>query len=109
MKFARVRTATGVRPVALVDEVAYDLSDRVTDLDGSTLGDLAGLGRAVRAGELPTIDLDGAEFDAPVAAVGAVIAIGMNYAAHAAESGAAPPELPVMFLKTPNTIGESSW
>lgn len=104
MKFARIRTDTGVRPVAVVDEVAYDIGDRVADLDPSTLGGLADLGRAVRAGELPTIDLDDAEFDAPVRGVGAVIAIGMNYAAHAAESGAAPPALPVMFLKTPNTI-----
>ena len=39
-----------------------------------------------------------------MASPGAVIAIGMNYAAHAAESGAAPPPVPVMFLKTPNTI-----
>jgi 2,4-didehydro-3-deoxy-L-rhamnonate hydrolase len=104
MKFARVRTGAGVRPVAVVEEVAYDLSDRVADLDPSTLSDLADLGRAVRAGELPTTDLDGADFAAPVRGVGAVIAIGMNYAAHAAESGAAPPALPVMFLKTPNTI-----
>jgi 2-keto-4-pentenoate hydratase/2-oxohepta-3-ene-1,7-dioic acid hydratase in catechol pathway len=29
----------------------------------------------------------------------------MNYAAHAAESGSAAPELPVVFLKTPNTVG----
>ncbi|GIF73556.1 hypothetical protein Asi02nite_30740 [Asanoa siamensis] len=28
----------------------------------------------------------------------------MNYAAHAAESGAAPPEQPVMFYKAPNTV-----
>jgi 2-keto-4-pentenoate hydratase/2-oxohepta-3-ene-1,7-dioic acid hydratase in catechol pathway len=28
----------------------------------------------------------------------------MNYAAHAAESGAQPPEQPVVFLKTPNTV-----
>jgi 2,4-didehydro-3-deoxy-L-rhamnonate hydrolase len=104
MKFARVRTATGVRPVVVADEVAYDLRDRVGDLDPPVLADLADLGRAARAGELPTIDLDGADFDAPVRGVGAVIAIGMNYAAHAAESGAAPPALPVMFLKTPNTI-----
>jgi 2-keto-4-pentenoate hydratase/2-oxohepta-3-ene-1,7-dioic acid hydratase in catechol pathway len=33
-----------------------------------------------------------------------VICIGMNYAAHAAESGSAPPEIPIMFLKTPNTV-----
>jgi 2,4-didehydro-3-deoxy-L-rhamnonate hydrolase len=104
MKFARVRTGAGVRPVAVADEVAYDLSDRIADLDPSTVGELADLGRAVRAGELPTTDLDGADFDAPVHGVSAVIAIGMNYAAHAAESGAAPPALPVMFLKTPNTI-----
>ena len=41
---------------------------------------------------------------APIARPGAVICIGMNYAAHAAESGSAPPEPPVIFLKTPNTI-----
>jgi 2,4-didehydro-3-deoxy-L-rhamnonate hydrolase len=104
MRFARVRTETGVRPVAVVDDVAYDLRDRIPDLDPSTLGALGDLGPAIRAGELPTTDLDGAAFDAPVRGVGAVIAIGMNYAAHAAESGAAPPALPVMFLKTPNTI-----
>jgi 2,4-diketo-3-deoxy-L-fuconate hydrolase len=28
----------------------------------------------------------------------------MNYAAHAAESGSPPPEIPIMFLKTPNTV-----
>jgi 2-keto-4-pentenoate hydratase/2-oxohepta-3-ene-1,7-dioic acid hydratase in catechol pathway len=33
-----------------------------------------------------------------------VICIGMNYAAHAAESGSAPPEVPIVFMKTPNTV-----
>jgi 2-keto-4-pentenoate hydratase/2-oxohepta-3-ene-1,7-dioic acid hydratase in catechol pathway len=33
-----------------------------------------------------------------------VLCIGMNYAAHAAESGSAPPEIPILFLKTPNTV-----
>jgi 2,4-diketo-3-deoxy-L-fuconate hydrolase len=28
----------------------------------------------------------------------------MNYAAHAAESGSLPPTIPIMFLKTPNTV-----
>jgi 2-keto-4-pentenoate hydratase/2-oxohepta-3-ene-1,7-dioic acid hydratase in catechol pathway len=28
----------------------------------------------------------------------------MNYAAHAAESGSAPPEVPIIFHKTPNTV-----
>jgi 2-keto-4-pentenoate hydratase/2-oxohepta-3-ene-1,7-dioic acid hydratase in catechol pathway len=33
-----------------------------------------------------------------------VYCIGMNYAAHAAESGSAPPENMVMFMKSPNTV-----
>jgi 2-keto-4-pentenoate hydratase/2-oxohepta-3-ene-1,7-dioic acid hydratase in catechol pathway len=33
-----------------------------------------------------------------------VICIGQNYASHAAESGAAPPESPIVFLKHPNTV-----
>ena len=41
---------------------------------------------------------------APVARPHAVWCIGMNYAAHAAESGATPPEVPVLFFKTPNTV-----
>jgi 2-keto-4-pentenoate hydratase/2-oxohepta-3-ene-1,7-dioic acid hydratase in catechol pathway len=33
-----------------------------------------------------------------------VLCIGMNYAAHAAESGAQPPRYPVVFYKAPNTV-----
>jgi 2-keto-4-pentenoate hydratase/2-oxohepta-3-ene-1,7-dioic acid hydratase in catechol pathway len=36
---------------------------------------------------------------------GSVVCVGMNYAAHAAESGAKPPRQPVIFLKTNNTVG----
>ena len=34
----------------------------------------------------------------------AVICIGQNYAAHAAETGAPAPEYPIMFFKHPNTV-----
>jgi 2-keto-4-pentenoate hydratase/2-oxohepta-3-ene-1,7-dioic acid hydratase in catechol pathway len=33
-----------------------------------------------------------------------VVCIGQNYAAHAAESGSAPPARPIIFFKTPNTV-----
>ncbi len=33
-----------------------------------------------------------------------MLCIGQNYAAHAAESGATPPERPIMFYKAPNTV-----
>lgn len=51
--------------------------------------------------ELVTLDL---RRGAPIGRPGAVICVGMNYAAHAAESGALPPEQPVIFLKLPNTV-----
>jgi len=34
----------------------------------------------------------------------AVVCIGQNYAAHAAESGSEPPERPIIFFKHPNTV-----
>jgi 2,4-didehydro-3-deoxy-L-rhamnonate hydrolase len=53
---------------------------------------------------LPTFAVAGLRIGAPIARPGAVLCIGMNYAAHAAESGNAPPSEPVLFLKTPNTV-----
>ncbi|WP_221446024.1 fumarylacetoacetate hydrolase family protein [Lipingzhangella halophila] len=47
---------------------------------------------------------DNSRFGAPVCSPSAVICIGQNYAQHAAESGAKPPERPIVFLKTPNTV-----
>ncbi len=41
---------------------------------------------------------------APIVRPAAVLCIGMNYAAHAAESGSQPPQWPVLFFKHPNTI-----
>jgi len=35
---------------------------------------------------------------------GAVLCIGQNYAAHAAESGVEPPTTPILFYKAPNTV-----
>ncbi len=59
---------------------------------------------ALEAGTLPEIDISGRRIGAPIARPSAVICIGQNYAAHAAESGAAAPTQPIIFLKTPNTI-----
>jgi 2-keto-4-pentenoate hydratase/2-oxohepta-3-ene-1,7-dioic acid hydratase in catechol pathway len=56
-------------------------------------------------GELTAVKLDpSVRHGSPVVSASAVICIGQNYAAHAAESGAKPPKDPIVFLKTPNTI-----
>lgn len=84
----------------------YDLRRLTAAIDGAFLASdgLVRAAAAAEAGELERIDIAGLRVGSPIARPGAVLCIGMNYAAHAAESGAAPPEVPVLFLKTPNTI-----
>jgi 2-keto-4-pentenoate hydratase/2-oxohepta-3-ene-1,7-dioic acid hydratase in catechol pathway len=103
----RLGPAGAERPTARTgDGTVYDLSPLTDDIDG---GFLAGGGvdrarEAADAGRLPVIDPAGLRVGAPVARPGAVVCIGQNYAAHAAESGAAPPTTPIVFFKHPNTV-----
>jgi 2-keto-4-pentenoate hydratase/2-oxohepta-3-ene-1,7-dioic acid hydratase in catechol pathway len=88
------------------DGTVYDLSPLATDLDGAFFagGGIERARDAVAAGQLPALDLGGLRVGAPVARPNAVICIGQNYAAHAAESGSAPPTEPIIFFKHPNTV-----
>ena len=111
LKFLRIGEAGAERPAALDDDgVLWDLSPLTPDIDGQFLasGGLDAAAGAVSAGGLPIIDdpADGTglRIGAPVARPQAVICIGMNYAAHAAESGSAPPTRTVIFFKHPNTV-----
>jgi len=84
----------------------FDLATLTADLTGDFLAD-GGVDRVraeLAAGRLSTVDEAGQRIGAPVAKPGAVICIGQNYAAHAAESGSAPPERPIIFFKHPNTV-----
>jgi 2-keto-4-pentenoate hydratase/2-oxohepta-3-ene-1,7-dioic acid hydratase in catechol pathway len=84
----------------------YDLSAVTGDIDGAFLagGGVDRAREAVEAGRLPVLDPAGLRVGAPVAKPGAVLCIGQNYAAHAAESGAEPPSTPILFFKHPNTV-----
>ena len=106
MKFQRIGSVGVERPIVIDDGVAYDLSTITRDVDGDFLagGGIATTRDALARGVLAPIDIDGARIGAPVARPQAVWCIGMNYAAHAAESGSAPPTVPVLFFKTPNTV-----
>jgi 2-keto-4-pentenoate hydratase/2-oxohepta-3-ene-1,7-dioic acid hydratase in catechol pathway len=107
MKLARLGPLGDERPVLVTQDATYHLGDLTSDIDGSFLaGDgLRRVHEAHAAGRLPEVE-DAATLrtGAPVARPSAVLCIGMNYAAHAAESGSAPPEAPILFLKTPNTV-----
>lgn len=106
MKLARLGPRGAERPVLVTDDATYDLTGPTPDLTGDFLAD-GGLDRvraAYAAGELADLDPTGLRVGAPIPRPSSVICIGMNYAAHAAESGSAPPTVPVMFLKTANTV-----
>ncbi len=107
MKFARLGDVGSEIPVVIDGDRYLDLRSITTDIDGAFLstGPQAAVEAALAAGSLP--ELQGAaelRIGAPIARPSAVVCIGMNYAAHAAESGSAPPTIPIMFMKTPNTV-----
>ncbi|GAA1488871.1 fumarylacetoacetate hydrolase family protein [Brachybacterium sacelli] len=107
MQLRRLGPSGQEKPALVSDGVTYRLEAVTDDVTGAFLAD-DGIGRAaaaLAAGELPV--WEGAEAErigAPIARPEAVICIGQNYAAHAAESGAEPPTTPIVFFKHPNTV-----
>jgi 2-keto-4-pentenoate hydratase/2-oxohepta-3-ene-1,7-dioic acid hydratase in catechol pathway len=96
------------RPVVAIDDDIYvDVSDVVTDFDGSFFA--AGLGAlaatvAERAASGSVRRFTGERVGAPIARPYQILCIGLNYADHAAESGRQPPAEPIVFTKAPNTL-----
>ena len=87
------------------DGVIRDLRSLTADIDGPFL-ESDGLRRArAVASDLPVLE-NAADLrvGAPIARPGAVLCIGQNYAAHAAESGNGAPAVPILFFKHPNTV-----
>ncbi|MFF5967291.1 fumarylacetoacetate hydrolase family protein [Streptomyces collinus] len=108
MKLLRVGTAGAERPALLDAEgTLRDLSGVVADVDGALLADDEALGRvraAADAGDLPVLDATGLRIGPPLARIGKIVCIGLNYHDHARETGAEPPAEPVVFMKAPDTV-----
>ncbi|MFD9424182.1 MULTISPECIES: fumarylacetoacetate hydrolase family protein [unclassified Streptomyces] len=106
MRLMRVGEPGFERPVLVCPEGRhYDLSGITGDIDGDFLAALAENPRLIPdEPKLPETDITGQRIGAPVARPSALLCIGQNYAAHAAESGALPPEQPILFYKSPNTV-----
>lgn len=107
MQLMRLGPAGHERPaVRDGDGTVYDLSSLTRDIDGTFLAD-RGIDRArdaLVARRLPVLQSEGLRVGPPIARPAAVVCIGQNYAAHAAESGSAVPTEPVVFFKHPNTV-----
>lgn len=106
MKFLRYGEQGAERPAVEVEGVVYDIGSITAEIDGQFLarGGIANVHAALEAGTLPQISIAGARLGPPITGAAAILCIGMNYAAHAAESGSAPPETPVLFFKHPGCI-----
>ncbi|MDX2681713.1 fumarylacetoacetate hydrolase family protein [Streptomyces sp. NY05-11A] len=107
MKLLRVGAPGEERPAVRTDDGRLlDLSSVAHDINGVFLAS-GGVGRAraaVAAGELPELEQDGLRVGAPVARPGKIVCVGLNYRDHAAETGAAIPARPVVFMKDPGTV-----
>ncbi|SJN40062.1 2-hydroxyhepta-2,4-diene-1,7-dioate isomerase / 5-carboxymethyl-2-oxo-hex-3-ene-1,7-dioate decarboxylase [Microbacterium esteraromaticum] len=107
MKFARLGESGSEIPVVIDGDHTFDLRSVTSDVNGEFLADdPAGRTQAaLNAGSLPVLEnADTLRIGAPIARPSAVVCIGQNYAAHARESGSEPPTVPILFLKTPNTV-----
>jgi 2,4-didehydro-3-deoxy-L-rhamnonate hydrolase len=75
----------------------------IRPLGGPSMVEFIERGGSPEPGEEP-VPLSEARLHAPVERPGKIIAIGLNYEDHAAETGAEIPEKPIVFAKYPNAV-----
>lgn len=107
MRLARLGPAGSEIPTVVLDGAPLDLRPITDDIGPAFLasGGLERAAAAVAAGSLQPFD--GAadlRVGAPISRPGKIVCIGLNYRDHAAETGAAIPREPVVFLKDPGTV-----
>jgi 2,4-diketo-3-deoxy-L-fuconate hydrolase len=105
----RIGTPGSEKPVARIDDDSYvDLSDMVGDFDeaffaGGGIDRIRGVVEE-RAAAGQVTRFAGERIGAPIARPHQILCIGLNYSDHAAETGQAVPEEPILFTKPPNTL-----
>jgi 2-keto-4-pentenoate hydratase/2-oxohepta-3-ene-1,7-dioic acid hydratase in catechol pathway len=105
MKLVRYGAAGQEKPGMIdADGTLRDLSAHVGDITGATIGDdsIATL-RALDPTTLPAVE-GSPRMGACVGDIGKFMCIGLNYADHAAETGADIPENPILFMKANSAI-----
>ncbi|PPG25546.1 2-hydroxyhepta-2,4-diene-1,7-dioate isomerase [Pseudoclavibacter sp. RFBG4] len=105
MRFVQRRDGNRVVPGIVDGDHVYDLAG-VDRIDGALLARSDDELGELEAAALGTVGrgLEGLDLAAPIARPGKIVCIGLNYRDHAAETGAAIPEEPVIFMKDPSTI-----
>lgn len=108
MKLIRIGEPGDERPhVVLADGRVLDVSGLTADFTPDFLagGGIDHLRAALPSREADAVPLpEGVRIGPPIPRPGKIVCIGLNYADHAAETGAAIPTEPVLFLKAPYTL-----
>jgi len=105
----RIGPAGAEKPVVRIDDATYvDVSDVVDDFNEAFFGS-GGLARlepvvAERVAAGRTAAFAGERIGAPFTRPHQILCIGLNYRDHAAETGQAVPDEPILFTKSPNTL-----
>ncbi len=104
MKLVRYGAPGAEKPGLMDGETLRDLSAHVADITGDMLDDasLDAL-RALDPASLPAVE-GTPRIGACVGNIGKFLCIGLNYSDHAAETGAAIPEHPILFFKANSAI-----
>ncbi|EON19433.1 2-keto-4-pentenoate hydratase [Cupriavidus sp. GA3-3] len=104
MKLVRVGNPGAERP-GMIDAQGRvrDLSGVVADIGAAQLAPAA-LARLAQVDPASLPVIEGARFGVPWSGVGKIVAIGLNYADHAAEAGMPLPAEPIVFLKANSSL-----
>lgn len=105
MKLLRFGSVGSEKPAVLHDDgTIRDVSSVIRDYTPETISPtLLKLLRDTDVSALPVVP-EGVRIGAPVARTGHFIAIGLNYADHAAETGSPIPSEPIVFSKAPSCL-----
>jgi 2-keto-4-pentenoate hydratase/2-oxohepta-3-ene-1,7-dioic acid hydratase in catechol pathway len=103
MYLARSRTTSA--PVVHSEGGWFDLRPITDDVTADTLrsASLQRIRDALADSALPGVDAP-TSFDPPLARIGKIVCVGLNYVDHAEETGATPPAEPILFMKAPDTV-----
>ena len=109
MYLMRIGVPGAEKPIVRVDDATYvDVSDLTPDFNEAFFGSegieriRAAVAARIEAGEVTAFA--GERIGAPIARPHQILCIGLNYSDHAAETGQAVPEEPILFTKSPNTL-----
>ena len=111
MFLMRIGAVGAEKPIVRIDDLTYvDVSDVVDDFDEAFFGGAAGglvtlqtiVNDRIASGLVSKFA--GERIGAPFGRPHQILCIGLNFSDHAAESGQAVPDEPILFTKSPNTL-----